>query len=222
MHCCDPLVAYFAVFRVITSSTFERWCLWRPCTFSVTYQLWNLHCMQITTPASVFIDELRSNTGLWARSIVGSDRPALDERISEFSSYPGSLAVQKIKCHVDDSPLPTQKLFRHLWNTLNSPGWFMNARTSLKKGLWKPFCYLTVYVHNFQPNTFSVLYKTARIVNKITVSRGGGSSPNGPPRYPSGDLTYNTWTVAFPNVKYWKAACKKQEDEHWLDLRSGK
>ncbi len=96
MHCCDPLVASFLL-------SLKFWHLLHSnCTFSVTYQLWSLHYMQITTAASVFIVELRSNTGSWARSIVRSDRPALCERISEFSPQPGSVAVQKIKCHADD------------------------------------------------------------------------------------------------------------------------
>ena len=134
--------------------------LWRPRIFSVTYQLWRLHYMQINTPASVFIVELRSNTGSWARSIVGSDRPALRERISEFSPQPGSLAEQKIKCHADDSRCQNTNYSQTLWwNTSNSSGrsWLTNARTtSLKRVFEKPFflLFLTDSVHYFQPNTF--------------------------------------------------------------------
>lgn len=126
----------------MTSSAFELRCLWRPCTFSVTDQLWSLHYMQITTPASVFIVELRSNTGSWARSIVRSDRPALGERILEFSPQPGSLAVQKIKCRADDSHCQNRNYSESLlWNTSNSSGWswLLKARTSLKRVFEKPF-----------------------------------------------------------------------------------
>lgn len=123
VHCCDPLVASFCRLW-----TYDVFCIWT-FTFSVTYQLWSLHYMQITTPASVFIVELRSNTGSWARSIVRSDRPALGERISEFSPQPGSLAVQKIKCHADDSHCHN----RNYSENLGTP------QTHLAKvDLWKP------------------------------------------------------------------------------------
>lgn len=96
--------------------------------------------MQITTPASVLIKEL--NTGSWARSIVGSDRPALGERISEFSPQPGSLAVQKIKCHADDSHCQNRNYSETLVETLKLI-WLELIHESqsiiTKKGLRKAF-----------------------------------------------------------------------------------
>lgn len=171
VHCCDPLVASFCSLW----ATFELLCLQRPRnTSSVTYQLWSLHYMQITTPASVFIVELRSNTGLWARSIVRSDRPALGERVPEFSPQPGSLAVQKMKCHADDSHCQNRNYSETLWWNNLKLIWQKlthekpeqhHLKGSLKSLLFYNF-WLILYII-FSQILFSVLYKTARIVNMI-------------------------------------------------------
>lgn len=136
LFCCDPLVASFCC--LWSYDVFGVWSL----PFPVTYQLWSLHYMQITTPASVFIVGL--NTGSWVRSIVRSDRPALGEQISEFSPQPGSLAVQKIKCHADDSHCQNRNYSETLVENLKLIWLELTHKSQsiiTKKGLRKAFFY---------------------------------------------------------------------------------
>lgn len=98
---CDPLVACFC--RPSRHDVRLICLLWQPRTFSVTFELWSLHYMQITT---AFLVKLKNN---WLMSKIdcqvrqtGTRWVDIGGRSSDrkFGGWDtNSQTVKKIKCH---------------------------------------------------------------------------------------------------------------------------
>lgn len=170
MFLCHDLPVWWVVPRVLTFVSLTTTYLEYSLYFAL--QLSSPHTHTDSTSASVFIVELRSNTGSWARSMFGSEKATVSEWISVQSS---ALSEEMWQSEILQICCKKRKYFRnscrtsplgsshtHLAKEHGIHSWKPDqTNATYKKGLGKAFSfsYQFFWIFLSAKYLFSVLYK---------------------------------------------------------------